>query len=101
MINTIGAATFGVLLIHANSDAMRQWLWKDMLNNVGVYDKVWMPLHAIGSVIVIYIVCTAIDYLRIRFVEKPFFELWDKHYEDAAGKCKKEWQKTKERFLQQ
>ena len=26
-INTAGACAFGVLLIHASSDAMRQWLW--------------------------------------------------------------------------
>lgn len=30
-INTIASSAFGVLLIHANSDAMRQWLWKDTL----------------------------------------------------------------------
>lgn len=28
IINAIGGSTFGVLLIHANSDAMRQWLGK-------------------------------------------------------------------------
>lgn len=34
-INTIASCTFGVLLIHANSDAMRQWLWKETCDNVG------------------------------------------------------------------
>lgn len=28
IINTISATTFGVLLIHSNSDAMRIWLWR-------------------------------------------------------------------------
>jgi len=78
LINTIAASTFGVLLIHANSNAMRQWLWKDTLNNVGAYNKIWMPLHAIGSVLVIFAVCAGIDYLRIRFIEKPVFTWWDK-----------------------
>lgn len=77
-INTISASTFGVLLIHANSDSMRQWLWQDVLNNVGVYSATWMPLHAIGSVLAIYIVCTALDYVRIKFVEAPCLKLWDK-----------------------
>ena len=27
IINTIASSTFGVLLIHANSDTMRRWLW--------------------------------------------------------------------------
>ena len=31
LINTISASTFGVLLIHANSDFMRQWLWNDTI----------------------------------------------------------------------
>ncbi len=29
-INIIGAGTFGVLLIHANSETMRNWLWHDV-----------------------------------------------------------------------
>lgn len=32
-INMMGASTFGVLMIHANSDTMRQWLWQDLLRN--------------------------------------------------------------------
>ena len=37
LINTLGASTFGVLLIHANSSAMRTWLWKDTVDVVGHY----------------------------------------------------------------
>lgn len=65
-INTVAASTFGVLQIHANSGAMRTWLWKDTLNNVGMYHSTWLGVHAIGSVIVVYSVCTMIDYLRIK-----------------------------------
>lgn len=72
-INKISAATFGVLLIHANSDTMRQWLWKDTLNNVGFYGTNMMVIHAVCAVIGVYIVCTAIDMLRIKYIEKPFF----------------------------
>lgn len=78
-INTIAASAFGVLLIHSNSATMRRWLWQDVLHNVEVYDTAYLVPHAILSVLAIYIVCTCIDYLRIRFIEKPFFELWDKH----------------------
>lgn len=76
IINTIAASTFGVLLMHANSDAMRHWLWVDVLDNVGAYQGN-IYLHAILSVLGIYIVCTMIDYLRIRFIEKPFFKWYD------------------------
>lgn len=80
-INAIAASTFGVLLIHAISDTMRQWLWKDVLNVVGHYSNTLMPLYAVGSVFCIYVVCTLIDRLRILFVEKPFFVFWDKHWD--------------------
>ena len=69
-INTVAASTFGVLLIHANSDAMRKWLWQDLLNNVGMYDSKWLILHAVGSVIGVFVVCTLIDFIRIRGAEK-------------------------------
>ena len=85
-INTVAASAYGVLLIHANSDEMRQWLWGDVLHNVSMYSSSWLILHAIGSVIGIYVVCTLIDYLRIRFIEKPFFKLWDKHWDKIAEK---------------
>ncbi len=77
---------FGVLMIHANSDTMRRWLWQDVLDDVGVYDSQWLAVHAVVSVIVIYTVCTVIDYLRIRYIENPFFKLWDKHWDKIKDK---------------
>jgi hypothetical protein len=85
IINTIAASTFGVLLIHANSDTMRQWLWKDLLNNVGMFDSNLLYVHAIVSVLVIFIVCAAIDYLRILLIEKPFLKWWDKVWNKFAN----------------
>ena len=46
IINTIASSVFGVLLIHANSDAMRQWLWKDTVDCVGHYDTPDYYLYA-------------------------------------------------------
>ena len=85
-INTVAASTFGVLCIHANSDTMRQWLWKDTLDNVGHYDSSIMPLYAIGSIVGVFAVCVVIDILRIKFVEKPFFKFWDKHWDSFNAK---------------
>jgi hypothetical protein len=75
-INTIAASAFGVLLIHANSDTMRQWLWKDILDNVGHYNSN-IFLHAILCVLGIYIICTIIDFIRIHTIEKIFFKYFD------------------------
>lgn len=79
LINIVAASTFGVLQIHANSDAMRQWLWKDLLQTVEMYNSKWLILHVLGSVVGVYLVCTAIDYIRIRIVERPIMNLWKKY----------------------
>ena len=76
IINTIAASAFGVLLIHANSDTMRQWLWRDTLDNVGHFEGN-IYLHAIASIFAIYAICTLIDFIRIQFLEKPLFKAID------------------------
>ncbi len=80
-VNGVAASAFGVLLIHANSDTMRQWLWRDTLNNVGMYGSDFLVLHALGCVIAVFAVCTVIDRLRILLLEKPFFRIWDKCFD--------------------
>ena len=77
VINTIAASAFGVLLIHANSETMRQWLWRDTLNNASHFcENIY--LHAIVSVIAVYAICTLIDFIRIQTIEKPFFKWFDR-----------------------
>lgn len=78
LINMVGASTFGVLLIHANSDTMRQWLWQDLLDNVGQYGSSALYVHSILSVIAIFMVCILVDMVRMRFVEKPLFNRYIK-----------------------
>lgn len=85
-INTIAASAFGVLCIHANGDAMRQWLWKDVCNNMGAYQTNYTVLHAVCCVAVIYMVCTLIDHVRIRFLEPPLMHWLD---EKTAQKSEK------------
>lgn len=72
-INAVGASTFGVLLIHANSDTMRRWLWKDVVNSTGHYDTDFFWLHAFISILIIFFACIIIDYVRINTIEKIFF----------------------------
>lgn len=79
LINSIAASTFGVLLIHAHSDVMRQWLWKDVMDNVGMYRSSWMLMHALGGCAVIFIICVVIDRLRIQLIEKPFLRMLDRY----------------------
>lgn len=73
IINTVASSIFGVLLIHANSDNMRQWLWKDTLNVVEQYYSNYSILLAVLTVLGVFVACTIIDQLRIFVFEKPLF----------------------------
>ena len=79
-VNRIATATFGVLLIHGNSNVMREWLWRDVLENVSYFNSplpcLW--IHALLSVLGVYVVCVAIDLLRIRYIERPLFKWIEK-----------------------
>ena len=74
-INKVASCMFGVLLIHANSDTMRRWLWCETLDNVGWFQTDYAVFHALVSVTIIFIICVIIDIIRQKFVEKPLFEL--------------------------
>lgn len=80
-INTIAASTFGVLLIHANSDTMRQWLWCDTLQNAEQFYMSYACIYAMITVIAIFVICVAIDYARIHTLEKWMFIVIDKYLE--------------------
>ena len=73
-INNIASTTFGVLLIHANSDAMIRFVWQDIFAVKEQYFSPNLYIHAICTVILVYVVCVCIDLLRIKFIEKPFFK---------------------------
>ncbi len=77
-VNILGATTFGVLLIHAHSDTMRHWLWVDLFDNVGHLASASYAVRAISIVLLIFVVCACIDYLRIVLLEKPLFAIYDK-----------------------
>lgn len=91
IINTIAASSFGVLLIHANSDTMRQWLWKDTIDCVGHYNTDFYWLYAIGCVLAIYAVCTIIDIIRIKTIETPLLNATERL-------CNNVWNSLKLKF---
>lgn len=85
LINTVAASTFGVLCIHANSDTMRRWLWKDIFSNVVMYNSQYLILYSMGSVVVVFLVCTVIDWIRITLLEKTFLLWFDEKAEKAIA----------------
>jgi hypothetical protein len=86
IINTISASAFGVLLIHAASDVMRQWLWKDTLQNTSYFSSNLQIAHAIACVCGVYVICTLIDIMRIHLLEKPFFSWFNSKMSKAKIK---------------
>lgn len=70
-INALGGATFGVFLIHANSDAMRLWLWRETVDCIGHFrdSLLWTLGYAVVSVLLIFIVCAGIEWFRGQFIE--------------------------------
>ncbi len=95
-INKVASAAFGVLLIHTAGAPMRRFLWTDLLQVTKGY---WLsaPLmlaHVAGCIAGVYVVCTVIDLLRSRFLERPAFLLWDK----AAPAAKRVWKKLDARI---
>ena len=79
LINSVAATTFGVLLIHAHSDTMRQWLWYDLFDNAGHFSP-FSPFNAILIVLLVFVACSCIDCIRIHLFEEPLFSWLDKHY---------------------
>lgn len=75
-INKIAATTFGVYLIHTAGDGMRTFVWKDLFGMTDLY-ALSFPKMIMAYVLVpvaIFVVCSLIDLVRIRFLEKPFFD---------------------------
>lgn len=75
VVNKVASCMFGVLCIHAASDAMRVWLWRIICRvpdyahaSLGV-----LALHATCCIVSIIVVCCLIDLVRQRWIEKPFF----------------------------
>lgn len=81
IINSVSSSTFGVLLIHANCDSMRTWLWDDVLNNVRYFDSKYFVFHAIGSVLIVFFACVFIDKIRIAVIEKPVMRILDSKWD--------------------
>lgn len=79
VLNAFGAGTFGVLLIHANSDAMRTWLWYDTIDVVGHYSfpLFFLVIYHIGTTLAIFVVCNLIDQFRIATIEKYYLNWYD------------------------
>ena len=85
-INTIAATTFGVYLLH-DSNITRQLIWNGILH---VSDAQFLsplfPLLAFADILAVFAICSAIDYLRLRFVEPKMLAWAEQRIERAKEK---------------
>ena len=89
LINLIAKTTFGVLLIHANSSAWREFMWVDLLH-VNTFYSLPFAMLVLRSIVIVagvFIVCSMIDMIRIYLLEKPVFE----HFDPIEKAIRKIW----------
>lgn len=91
VVNVVASTTFGILLIHANSDVMRTWLWKDMIDCVDRYYMSNSLLFAFAAVIAVFCICAIIDLCR-RFIFETFLDDRIEKFVKFVNKCPL-WQK--------
>lgn len=70
-INKISASTFGIFLIHTQGRAMTRFLWQTVFDTCSYYYSKWLPVHAILSVLCVFVTCMIIDMIRKRILERP------------------------------
>lgn len=73
-INVLGGAAFGVYLIHDHA-SVRSFLWIDLFHNATFWDTDLIVPYSICTVFAVYIVCTILELLRQRVLEKPFMHM--------------------------
>lgn len=90
VINSIAATTFGILLIHTNSDTMSDLIWNKILHVTGIVSQ--SPLFLVGYIlfatVIVFFACMIIDLIRIYAIENPFFRYIDKNTETIENKAK-------------
>ena len=97
-VNVVARTTFGVLLIHAHSDAERMFLWHDLAH---VPEMIQAPfgelvLHAAGWAILVFVVCSMIDYLRLRYLEPSVMNWLYRHSEWIEARTVRLVQRSRE-----
>lgn len=73
-INVIASTTFGILLIHTVSDSMRKYLWFDLIDLSLIYYNGNLPLYIIGYCLLVFIICSMVDLIRKKTIEKKIVD---------------------------
>lgn len=77
-INTISRTTFGIYLLH-DSVFVRQMIWHGILQiDQNQYGSKYCIIYAIGTILLVFILCSLFDSLRIKFIESKMLHVYDR-----------------------
>lgn len=75
-INSVAGMSFGVYLFHQNPLVVDHiWTWSPFA--AGLAGSPLMPLYAVATVVSIYVLCTALEYIRFYSLQRPIMKLLD------------------------
>lgn len=77
IVNAIAGTCWGILCIHANSNAMRDFLWENLFNNTYWFKTDYAILHCIFVSIVVFLVCSIMVILFKAFFQKKWEKILD------------------------
>lgn len=96
-INTISSCTFGVYLIHDNP-VIRELLWLGWFDNTNYYNSPYLLIRILFSVIIVFVVCIMIEFVRKKTIAKPFENLLIRFYERIEFNIKNYYERYTENF---
>lgn len=87
-INKIASCSFGIYLIH-NNNYIKEIIWIDIFHNPSFAISPYLIIHLVITVLIVFIVCGIIEYLRQIIIEKPIMKWIDKYWDKFELKFKK------------
>lgn len=72
IVNIVASTTFGIYLLHDNV-WMREFLWIHLFRNSSYLDTPYQIVHSLAVTTTVFAACSLIEYLRIRYLERPLF----------------------------
>lgn len=78
LINLIAGTCWGVLCIHANSEPMREFLWKRLFNNTYWFNTEYAVLHCISISVIVFSACSIVVLMYKLVIEEYVLCLFQK-----------------------
>lgn len=77
LVNRVAGAMFGVYLIHDNP-YVREFLWKRVFVVEDFIHSRYLIVHMMISVVAVWVICTIIDIVKTKVIDKPVHALINK-----------------------